>query len=416
VFLPLSADSTLPAPHARLAAYHGRVRHYLDHAATTPMRAVAREAWLAAADKGGNPSSLHASGRRARAVLEDARESIAGSLGAHPTEVIFTSGATEANNLAIKGSVWAAMAANPERNRLITTQVEHHAALDPGRWLAAGQQVSVVELPVDADARLRLDSLEQALSSHGLATALVSVQWVNNEVGTVQPIAGVVALAADAGVAVHSDAAQALAYEDVRFGESGLATMAVSAHKVGGPVGVGALLARRGASLTPLTHGGGQGRKVRSGTLDAPGAAAFAAALAEAVSMRAAERERLGALAARLIAGVGASCARSVVSGPRVGTSRAHRERAPHIVHFSFPGANADSLLFGLDSHGIDASQGSACTAGVVQASHVLLAMGRSEADATSTVRFSLGWSSTDADVDAVLAALPDAVERARRA
>jgi len=416
VFLPSKPDSTLPAPRALPAAYHGRVRHYLDHAATTPMRAVAREAWLAAADEGGNPSSLHASGRRARARLEDARESIAASLGAHPTEVIFTSGATEANNLAIKGSVWAAMAANPDRKRLITTQVEHHAALDPARWLAASHQVSVVELPVDANARLSLDALEQDLASHGPETALVSVQWVNNEVGTVQPIADVVALAADAGVAVHSDAAQALAYEDVRFGESRLTTMAVSAHKVGGPVGVGALVARRGAALTPLTHGGGQGRKVRSGTLDVPGAAAFAAALAEAVSMRAAERERLGALAALLIAGVGASWAHSVVSGPEVDTSRAYGERAPHIVHLSFPGANADSLLFGLDSRGIDASQGSACTAGVVQASHVLLAMGRSEADATSTVRFSLGWSSTEADVDAVLAALPDAVDRARRA
>ena len=380
------------------------------------MRAAAREAWIEAADEGGNPSSLHASGRRARARLEDARESIAASLGAHPTEVVFTSGATEANNLAIKGSVWAAMQADPGRNRLITTQVEHHASLDPARWLAVGHHVPVVELPVDANARLSLEALAQALASHGPATAFVSVQWVNNEVGTVQPVADVVALAVDAGVPVHSDAAQALAYEAVHFGNSGLTTMAVSAHKVGGPVGVGALLARRDASLTPLTHGGGQGRTVRSGTLDVPGAAAFAVALAETVEVREAERERVGTLAARIIEGVGTSCPTGELSGPQPGTSWPTSGRSPHIVHYSFPGANADSLLFGLDSRDIDASQGSACTAGVVQASHVLLAMGRSEADATSTVRFSLGWDSADADVDAVLAALPDAVKRALRA
>ena len=396
------------------------MRHYLDHAATTPMRPAAREAWLAASEEGGNPSSLHASGRRARARLEDARGRIAASLGAHPTEVIFTSGATEANNLAIKGGVWASMDAHPERRRLVTTQVEHHAALDPARWLAAGHQVSVAELAVDTTGLLAADVLALELAEHSSRTALVSVQWANNEVGTVQPIADVVALAADAGVAVHSDAAQAVAYEAVDFGKSGLTTMAVSAHKVGGPVGVGALLARRDAKLTPLVHGGGQGRKVRSGTLDVPGAAAFAVAVEEAVAMREAERSRLAALARLLIDGVGAACATAVLSGAEPGaawppSAVGLESRSPHIVHFSFPGANADSLLYGLDSRGIDASQGSACTAGVVQASHVLLAMGRSEADATSTLRFSLGWTSTEADVDAVVAAIPEALERAMR-
>lgn len=393
--------------------YDGRVRHYLDHAATSPLRPAARDAWLAASDEGGNPSSLHASGRRARARLEDARESIAAALGAHPTEVIFTSGATEANNLAIKGGVWAATDTDRGRRSLITTQVEHHAALDPARWLGADGQASVIELPVDAAGRLDLEALASALSAPGPQAALVSVQWVNNEVGTVQPIADVVALAADAGVPVHADAAQALAYEAIDFGASGLATMAISAHKIGGPVGVGALCARRDASLTPLTHGGGQGRKVRSGTLDVAGAVAFAAALREAASAREEERVRLGELALRLIEGVLASCPEAIVNGPVRHAPEAANARAPHIAHFTFPGANADSLLFGLDSHGIDASQGSACTAGVVQASHVLLAMGRSEADATATVRFSLGWSSTETDVDAVLAALPDAVARA---
>lgn len=410
----------VPPRHADVPAYDGRVRHYLDHAATTPMRPAARDAWLEAVDEGGNPSSLHAAGRRARARLEDARERIAASLGAHPTEVIFTSGATEANNLAIKGGVWAAIDADPDRRRLITTQVEHHASLDPARWLAAAHQVPVVELPVDADGAVGADALAAELAAHGTHTALVSVQWVNNEVGTVQRIADVVALAAEAGVPVHSDAAQALAYEAIDFGSSGLTTMAVSAHKVGGPIGVGALCARRDATLTPLTHGGGQGRKVRSGTLDVPGAVAFAAALEAAVAAREGERERIGRLALLLIDGVRASCPAGVLSGPApdasLPTSAGRTDsRAPHIVHFSFPGANADSLLYGLDSRGIDASQGSACTAGVVQASHVLLAMGRSEADATSTVRFSLGWTSTGADVEAVLAALPVAVDRARR-
>jgi cysteine desulfurase len=259
------------------------------------------------------------------------------------------------------------------------------------------------------------------LAAHGPHTALVSVQWVNNEVGTVQPVADAVALAADAGVAVHSDAAQALAYEPIDFAASGLSTMALSAHKVGGPVGVGALVARRDTRLTPVIHGGGQERKVRSGTLDVAGAAAFAVALDEAVAVRVAEVERIRHLAEALVRGVGTSCHTAVLNGHAPGTSR-HTSggggggRAPHIVHFSFPGANADSLLFGLDSHGIDASQGSACTAGVVQASHVLLAMGRSEADATSTLRFSLGWTTTQQDVDALLAALPDVVERASRA
>ncbi|NYI42126.1 cysteine desulfurase family protein [Demequina lutea] len=396
------------------------MRHYLDHAATTPMRPAAREAWLEASEEGGNPSSLHAAGRQARARLEDARERIAASLGAHPTEVVFTSGATEANNLAIKGGVWASIDADPGRRRLVTTQVEHHASLDPARWLAVGHQVPVVELAVDATGLLGLDALAREFDGHASQTALVSVQWVNNEVGTVQPIGAVVALATSAGVPVHSDAAQAIAYEGVDFAASGLATMAVSAHKFGGPVGVGALVARRDVRLVPLNHGGGQERRVRSGTLDVPGAVAFAVALEQAVATREVERARLTRLATRLIEGVGTSCPTGVLSGPEPGTSRPTSGggvgvRAPHIVHFAFPGANADALLYGLDSRCIDASQGSACTAGVVQASHVLIAMGRSEADATSTIRFSLGWTSTEADVDAVIAVIPEVVERARR-
>ncbi len=394
-------------------AYDGRVRHYLDHAATTSLRPAARDAWLETSSEVGNASSLHTAGRQARALLEDARERIAAALGAHPTEVIFTAGATEANNLAIKGGVWASIGVDPDRKGLITTEVEHHASLDAARWLAVGHRVPVCELPVDVEAVVELGRLKWELAAHSGGIALVSAQWVNNEVGTVQPIADVVALATSAGVPVHSDAAQAISYENVNFRASGLATMAVSAHKMGGPVGIGALLARRDVRLVPLIHGGGQERRVRSGTVDVPGAVAFAAALEEAVAARASEVARLHKLAARLIAGAGTSCPTAVLNGPDPVASRPTSMRAPHIVHFTFPGANADALLYGLDSRGIDASQGSACTAGVIQASHVLLAMGRSEADATSTLRFSLGWTSTEADVDAVIAALPEVVERA---
>lgn len=361
--------------------------HYLDHAATTPLRAEARDAWLNAAAQVGNPSSVHAAGRRARAIVDDAREQIAAALGAHPTEVILTSGATEANNLAL------ASASGP----IITTATEHHSALDPARAHGA------VEIGVGADGVVDMGALVLELPRAGL----VSVQWVNNEVGTVQPVGAVVAAAADAGVPVHSDAVQAVGHLEVDFGASGLTTMAVSAHKVGGPVGVGALVARRDASLTPLALGGGQQRG-RSGTLDAPGAAAFAAALEKTVGERAAESARLHALRNRLLAGV-AAVPDAVVAGPAEGV-------APHILNVVFPGARAEAILFALDQVGLEVSSGSACTAGVVDASHVLLAMGYSAGDASAAIRISTGHTSDDADIEALLAALPTAVAQARAA
>ena len=359
--------------------------HYLDHAATTPLRPAAREAWLDVAAEVGNPSSVHAAGRRARAIVDDARERIAAALGAHPTEVILTSGATEANNLALASAT----------GLILTTATEHHSALDPARARGA------VEIGVGPDGVVDLGAFVSQLPVTGLA----SVHWVNNEVGTVQPLGAVVAAASDAGVPVHSDAVQAVGHLGIDFAASGLATMAVSAHKVGGPVGVGALLARRDASLTPLARGGGQQRG-RSGTLDAAGAAAFAAALERAVGEREAEAARLSALRARLVAGV-AAIPDAVVAGPIEGVS-------PHILNVVFPGARAEAILFALDQQGIEVSSGSACTAGVVDASHVLLAMGFSTADASAAVRISLGFTSDDGDVDAVLAALPTAVAQAR--
>jgi cysteine desulfurase len=242
--------------------------------------------------------------------------------------------------------------------------------------------------------------------------ALVSIQWVNNETGTIQPLREVAEAAANGGdgpVPVHSDAAQAIAHLSVDFSASGLTTMAVSAHKLGGPVGVGALIARRDAKLTPLTHGGGQERRARSGTVDVAGVRAFAAALEETVRGRDRERARLEALRARLVAGVQTAAPEARVSGPDD-----PKERAPHIVHLVIPGAPSEAMLFLLDQHGIAASSGSACTAGVVDASHVAMAMGWSAVEASQTLRLSLGHTSTDADVEAVLAALPQVVEKAR--
>ncbi|WP_062515947.1 cysteine desulfurase family protein [Demequina gelatinilytica] len=381
---------------------------YLDHAATTALRPAAREAWLAAAEETGNPSSLHAAGRRARAVVEDARERIAAALGADAPEVILTSGGTEADNLAIKGLHWGRVAEDGARRRLVVSEVEHHAVLDPARWLADRGDASLAELPVDPAGRVDTTVLADAITSE---TSLVSVMWVNNEVGTVQPLAEVVAAASALGVPVHTDAVQAVAHLDVHLHRSGVDALTVSAHKVGGPVGVGALLARRGLPLVPLAHGGGQQRSVRSGTLDAPGAAAFAAALEDAVAERVAERARLEALRSRLVERLRAVAPEATVTGPR---DPAHR--APGIVHLVIPGARAESVLFLLDAAGIAASSGSACTAGVVQSSHVAMAMGWSADDAACTLRLSLGRTSTAADADALVAALPDAIARAKAA
>jgi cysteine desulfurase len=394
------------------------VRHYLDHAATTPMREVAREAWLdatarLASGEWANASSLHTAGRAARGAVEDARERIAAALGANPTEVIFTSGATEANNLAIKGLYWAArdnaaerkQSGVGERRAIVTSAVEHHAALDPARWLAREHGAQLIELPVGTDARVRLDGLEELLER----AALLSVQWVNNETGTLQPLEQVSGTCHAAGVPIHSDAAQGVPHLPVNFGTSGLTTMAVSAHKLGGPVGVGALLARRDAKLTALIHGGGQERRIRSGTVDVAGARAFAAALDEAVATRDLGAARLESLRARLVEGIVTG-----VPDARVAEPENADHRAPHIVHLVIPGAPSEAMLFLLDEAGIAASSGSACTAGVVDASHVALAMGCTAAAAAQTLRLSLGHTSTEADVDAAVSALPAVVAKAR--
>ena len=384
---------------------------YLDHAATTPMVPAAIEAMTAEMAVVGNPSSLHAAGRRARRVVEEGREQIAACLGCRPGEVVFTSGGTEADNLALKGIAWARREADPRRRRIVSSAVEHHAVLDPLAWLAESGHAEVDLVGVEADGRLDLAALERTLADDPASLALVSVMWANNESGALQPLAEVVDLAARHGVPVHSDAVQALATLPVDFAASGLHALSLSAHKVGGPIGIGALVVRREVGVTPLVHGGGQERDIRSGTLDAPAVAGFAAAVELAVAERDARAARLAALSERLIAGLRRAVPDVVVNGPADPALR-----LPGVVHASFPGCEGDSLLMLLDARGIECSTGSACSAGVPQASHVLLAMGHDEDDARSSLRFSLGHTSTEHDVEAVLGAIAPCVERARAA
>jgi cysteine desulfurase len=383
---------------------------YLDHAATTPLSAEALAVLTRELSRTGNPSSLHGSGRRARRAVEDARETVAAAAGAHPSEVIFTSGGTEADNLAVKGLYWSRVAEDPARRRILCSAVEHHAVLDTVEWLERHEGAQVTWLPVDGDGVVDLEALAAELARDPASIALVTVMWANNEVGTIQPVARIVELAHAAGVPVHSDAVQAFGSVPVNFKESGLDAMSVSGHKIGGPVGVGALLLGRAVTLTPVQHGGGQERDVRSGTLDTASIAAFAAAAGAAVSALPVESARIAALRDLLIQGVQDRVPDAVLRGAPGGG------RLPGNAHFTFPGCEGDSLLFLLDLAGVESSTGSACTAGVPRPSHVLLAMGLDEETARGAQRFTLGHASTGADVEALLAALPDAYARARQA
>jgi cysteine desulfurase len=387
---------------------------YLDHAATTPMLPEAIEAMTAQMATVGNPSSLHTSGRAGRRVVEESRETIAQALGARPSEVLFTSGGTESDNLAIKGLFWARRDADPRRVRLLVSVVEHHAVLDCVDFLEAHEGAKVTWLEVDHVGRVHPETVRAAIEADPDSVALVSVMWANNEVGTVQPIAEIAAVAHAFGIPVHSDAVQAVGQVEVDFAKSRLDLMSVSGHKVGGPQGVGALLVRRDATLVPLSHGGGQERQLRSGTLDTPAIRGFAVAMQHATTNRAALSERLTALRDKLIRGAQDAGFGVQVTGdwePGDGI-----RRLPGNAHLLVPGCDGDSLLYLLDAAGVECSTGSACQAGVPQTSHVLLAMGMPEQQARGALRLTLGHTSTAADVDAFLAALPAAVERAQRA
>jgi len=382
---------------------------YLDHAATTPMRPEAIAAMTEELARLGNPSSLHNAGRRARRVVEESREQLAEVFGARPSEVVFTSGGTEADNLAVKGLYWARQ--DGSRRRVLTTSVEHHAVLDSVRWLEETQGAEAVWLGVEADGGVRPEALRAAISQAADQVAVVSVMWANNEVGTVQPVSELAAAAHESGIPFHTDAVQAAAQLAVDFAASGADALTVTGHKLGGPVGVGALILARGAEPVPVLHGGGQERDVRSGTLDTPAIRAFAVAAAICAQNREDEAKRLAALRDDLVRQVRTAVPDAVLNGPPPGPGR-----LPGNAHFSFPGCEGDALLMLLDANGIACSTGSACTAGVAEPSHVLLAMGAEDSRARGSLRFSLGHTSTQSDVDALAAVIGEVVDRARRA
>lgn len=381
---------------------------YLDHAATSPMVQASIDAMDAAFRIVGNASALHSAGREARRIVEESRELIAAAVGCLPGEVVFTSGGTEADNLAVKGLFWLRNSADTPRPRILVSAIEHHAVLDPALWLARSQGAVLDEIPVDANGVVDVEALRALITQDPSGVALISVMWANNEVGSLQPIDEVVAIAREFGIPVHSDAVQTLGSEPLRFTASGLAAMTISAHKVAGPIGIGALILQRDLKPVPVLHGGGQEREIRSGTIAMPLIAGMAAAV-ESVVAATDRGPRIAALRDRLISGVLGLGVGAVLRGHPT-------RRLPGNAHFTFEGCEGDALLMLLDAAGVQVSTGSACTAGIPQPSHVLLAMGVPDAAARGALRFSLGGSTTQADVDAAIAALPGAVERARRA
>jgi cysteine desulfurase len=405
-----SAAGPSPALTAEARAASA-VSAYLDHAATTPMLPAALAAMTEELAQLGNPSSLHNAGRRARRVVEESRELIAEAYGARPSEVVFTSGGTEADNLAVKGLYWAGKAADPRRRRVLAAATEHHAVLDSVRWLADHEGAEADWLAVGPAGVVSPETLAAAIEQDPATVAVVSVMWANNEVGTVQPISHLAEVAGEHQIPFHSDAVQAAGQPPVSLAASGAAALTITAHKIGGPVGVGALLLAKGAQPVPVLHGGGQERDVRSGTLDVPAIRAFAVAVQLATERRTGEAKRLASLRDDLIAQVKAAVPDAILNGAAPGAAR-----LPGNAHFSFPGCEGDALLMLLDARGIACSTGSACTAGVAQPSHVLLAMGADDARARGSLRFSLGHSSEQSEVDALGSVIGEVVERARRA
>lgn len=394
---------------------------YLDHAATTPMLPEAALAMTALLNDArlarGNASSLHTSGRRARRLIEEAREDIAAALGARPSEVIFTAGGTESDNLALKGIYWARRAADPARKRLLVSSVEHHAVLDAAEWLVEHEGAELTLLEVDAFGRVHDDTLRAAIAEDPAGVAMVSVMWANNEVGTVNPISELAKTCAEQGIPFHTDAVQAVGALAVDFAASKASALTLTGHKLGGPFGAGVLLLSRDVACTSVQHGGGQEREVRSGTLDVPAIVGLAAAVRAAVDSRTAEAERVTALRDELVATVTKIVPDAVLNGdPGQSDVDGGPSRLPGNAHFTFPGCAGDSLLMLLDARGIECSTGSACTAGVAQPSHVLLAMDVAPDQARSSLRFSLGHTSTRADVAALAEAIGPVVERARNA
>jgi cysteine desulfurase len=367
---------------------------YLDHAATTPMFDVAIDAMNASLRKLGNPSSLHTEGRSTRKDVEDAREKIAKAVGCLASEVIFTGSGTEADNAAIKGLFW-----HSDKKVIVVSSIEHHAVLDPAHWLVEHEGAELIEIPVNSDGVIDLEFLKKTIAERGSEIALISVMHSNNETGVIQPIADVVKLAGD--IPVHSDAVQSFTKVPLSFKELGLFAMTISGHKVGGPLGIGALILRRAVEIPALLHGGGQERDIRSGTLNAPSIVAFAAA----VEAKVYDAQKVASLRDAFEAGVISTRPDAVINGKK-------SERLPGISNITFPGTQSDSLLLLMDSEKVSCSTGAACTAGVHRPSHVLMAMGLTDVVSQSSLRFSFGSTNTQADVDYALSVLPTVIER----
>jgi cysteine desulfurase len=382
---------------------------YLDHAATSPIRPSVLAHYSSLLGQVGNPASVHSFGQTSRQILEEARESIAASLGCDRNEVIFTSGGTESDNLAVKGLYWHRHGQDANRNLIITSSAEHAAVLDAVNWLVAEQGAEAYFVPMNQDGELDLESLAKVIAERHDQVALISLMWANNEIGVVHPIQDIVALAKPHAIPVHSDAIAALGHIPVNFQASGVSALTITGHKIGSPVGVGALILSRSTKLTPVVHGGGQERNLRSGTPDAAAASAMALAVKEAVSEQAQKRTLHEKLSARLIAGV-----REIA--PEVKVSSEHSPRLANNVHFRFPGCLGDSLLFLMDINGVSISTGSACAAGVSSPSHVVLSLGADSDEAMGTMRITFGHTSTESDVDAFLNAFPAAYEGAKKA
>ena len=366
---------------------------YMDHAATTPISDIALEEFNKRLKQIGNPSSLHNFGRDQRRALEEAREEIAKFIDCHPSEIIFTASGTEADNLAIKGLYWKS-----SKKLIVISAFEHKAVLEPAEWLVEKEGAELIQIPITDKGIVDLDFLKKLVDERGSEIALISVMHSNNEIGALQPIDEVIKIAGE--IPVHCDAVQSLLKVPVSF--KGLTALSISAHKVGGPVGVGALILEKGLDIPALLHGGGQEREIRSGTINTAAICAFAAALTNYPSAE------ISKLKEQLIAGI-----KERIPGAMINTPT---NSLPGIVNASFPGTKGETLLLLLDMEGIACSTGSACSAGVHRPSHVLIAMGRSEEEAIGTLRFSLGANSNESEVKRVLEVLPGIVEKAKQA
>ncbi len=385
-------------------------RVYLDNAATTPISEVALQAFIEQSRQLGNPSSLHTYGRRVRKDVEEAREKLAGLIGCHSSEIIFTGSGTEANNLAIKGAYWHRNQGGKQRNVVVISAFEHHAVLDPARWLEDFEGAEVVEVPVTREGFINLSELRNVVLERHDEIALISIMHSNNEVGTVQPMDDISKIAQEFKIPLHTDAVQSLGKVPLSFKELGLFAMTISAHKVGGPIGVGALILQKGIDITPILHGGGQERDIRSGTLNAAGIIAFVAATQSAMRDLESNAVKISALRKKLVAAIQAEISDATLNGVLEGAT------LPGIANISFPNTESDALLLLFDAEGIACSTGSACSAGVQEASHVLMAMGLSEKEARSSLRFSLGTGNSDSDIEYLQTCIKRVIDRARAA